>query len=73
MFCDLVGGEVCMYHFEVGFALRGIVQPQKLLAWGSWVCGGALKKGLLIKICKQGSVVTQWTVIKVEDSAFAER
>ena len=62
-----------MYQFEVGFALRGIVQPQKSLAWGSWVCGGTLKKGLFVKICKEGSVVAQWTVVKVEDSAFAKR
>ena len=27
-FCDLVGREVCMYQFEVGFALRRIIQPQ---------------------------------------------
>ena len=41
------------------------------MAWKGWICCATLEYGCFIKVGKEGPMITEWTVIEVEDAAAA--
>ena len=41
------------------------------MAWKGWICCATLKDGCFIKVGKEGPMITEWTVIEVEDATAA--
>ena len=39
------------------------------MAWKGWICLATLKDGCFIEIGEEGPMITEWTVIEVEDTA----
>ena len=41
------------------------------MAWKGWICSDTLKDGCFIEVSKEGPMITEWTVIEVEDATAA--